>query len=239
MNLMSSMAKTLVGSSMAMVSFAPALEMGRMVYLRATSAGMILITASSTSTRSRFTDGTPKCLERKSVSFSSVTIPILTRFVPRRPPSFFCRARASVSCFWLMVPEETSSSPSLLIVGARSITHPPARFARLPPPSRPPPLCWFPPLSPHPPSPLGAGGATALPRAGSTGTNQSECASGNQRGRELEQAGLGLGEAAMAEAAGEPLVEHAVGRQVRTVAHRVGGAVQSEHRHSERVGQVQ
>src|SRR4029078_8711069 len=39
---MSSIANTLVGSNMAMVSFAPAFEMGRMVYLRGASAGVVL-----------------------------------------------------------------------------------------------------------------------------------------------------------------------------------------------------
>ena len=49
MNLMSSIAKTFVGSIIAMVTVAPALATGRIVYLRATSAGMILMTASSIS----------------------------------------------------------------------------------------------------------------------------------------------------------------------------------------------
>ena len=53
MNLMSSMAKTFVGSIIAMVIVAPALVTGRMVYLRAMSAGMILMTASSISMPSR------------------------------------------------------------------------------------------------------------------------------------------------------------------------------------------
>ena len=59
MNLMSSMAKTLVGSTMAMVKRAPALETGKMVYLRATSGGMILMIDSSTSTSARLIAGTP------------------------------------------------------------------------------------------------------------------------------------------------------------------------------------
>ena len=68
MNLMSSMAKTLVGSNIAMVTLAPAFDTGMMVYLRATSAGMILTTDSSTSTRARLMAETLKCLERNSTS---------------------------------------------------------------------------------------------------------------------------------------------------------------------------
>ncbi len=49
MNLMSSMAKTFVGSAMAMVSVAPDRERGRIWYFLAVSAGMILMMAGSTS----------------------------------------------------------------------------------------------------------------------------------------------------------------------------------------------
>ena len=42
---------------------------------------------------------------------------------------------------------------------------PPRAQSALPPPTRPPPLGSAPPLSPHPPAPRGAGGATTLPRS--------------------------------------------------------------------------
>ena len=49
MNLMSSMAKTLVGSAIAIVIVAPVLLTGRMLYFRATSALINLITDESIS----------------------------------------------------------------------------------------------------------------------------------------------------------------------------------------------
>ena len=71
MNLMSSMANTFVGSAMAMVRVAP--ERDRIWYLRAVSAGMILMMAGSTSKWSRLMEGTPYCRERRLVISSSRT----------------------------------------------------------------------------------------------------------------------------------------------------------------------
>ncbi len=107
------MAKTLVGSIIATVTVAPALLTGRMVYLRAMSAGMILITASSISIPFKSTDGTLKCWESDSTSWRSERYPSLTRLVPSRPPWSFCWARASWSWAGLIFPFLTRSSPNL------------------------------------------------------------------------------------------------------------------------------
>ncbi len=72
MNFTSSIAKTLVGSIIATVTVAPVFETGRMVYLRARSAGMILSTASSMSMPAISTAGTLKCWARESTSCFSV-----------------------------------------------------------------------------------------------------------------------------------------------------------------------
>ena len=75
MNLMSSMANTFVGSPIAIVSVAPVLFTGRTPYLRATSAGTILMTLGSISKLARSIDGTPNCWESVSVISFSVTAP--------------------------------------------------------------------------------------------------------------------------------------------------------------------
>ena len=72
MNFTSSIAKTFVGSIIATVTVAPVFETGRIVYLRARSAGMILRTASSMSMPLRSTEGTLKCWESESTSCFSV-----------------------------------------------------------------------------------------------------------------------------------------------------------------------
>ena len=79
MNLMSSMANTLVGSAMAMVRVAPERESGSTWYFRAVSAGMILMMAGSTSKWSRSIDGTPYWRESRLVISSSLTNPRLTK----------------------------------------------------------------------------------------------------------------------------------------------------------------
>jgi hypothetical protein len=89
MNLMSSMAKTFVGSAMAMVIVAPVLLTGRMLYLRATSAGISLMTEASISKWARLMEGTPNCWERHSVMSSSETKPSLMRVSPSFPPVSF------------------------------------------------------------------------------------------------------------------------------------------------------
>ena len=79
MNLMSSIAKTLVGSVIAIVSVAPARLSGTIWYLCAVSGGISLMTAGSSSNSERLIEGTPYCLLRSAVISSSLTSPILTR----------------------------------------------------------------------------------------------------------------------------------------------------------------
>ena len=98
MNLMSSMANTFVGSAMAIVSVAPDRESGRTWYLRAVSAGMILMMAGSTSKCSRLIDGTPYWRESRLVISSSLTNPRLTKAFPILPPLIFAWFNASWSC---------------------------------------------------------------------------------------------------------------------------------------------
>ena len=73
MNLMSSMAKTLVGSAIAMVSVAPVRLTGTTRYFWATSDGIRLITDSSISKCRRLIEGTPYCSESSWVMSSSLT----------------------------------------------------------------------------------------------------------------------------------------------------------------------
>ena len=73
MNLMSSMANTLVGSVIAIVSVAPARLSGMIWYFCAVSAGMSLMTAGSISNWERLMDGTPYCLLSSAVISSSFT----------------------------------------------------------------------------------------------------------------------------------------------------------------------
>ena len=90
MNFTSSMAKTLVGSVIAIVNVAPARLSGTIWYLRAVSAGTSLITAGSISNWFRAIEGTPYCLDSSAVISSSFTKPIFTRLAPSFPPF----------CFW-------------------------------------------------------------------------------------------------------------------------------------------
>ncbi len=89
MNLMSSMANTLVGSVIAIVSVAPARLSGTIWYFCAVSAGMSLTMPGSISNCARLMDGTPYCLLRSAVISSSFTNPSLTRLNPSLPPLAF------------------------------------------------------------------------------------------------------------------------------------------------------
>ena len=86
MNLMSSMANTLVGSVIAIVSVAPARDSGTIWYFCAVSAGTSLTTAGSISNWPSAIDGTPYCLLRSAVISSSLTNPSLIRLKPSFPP---------------------------------------------------------------------------------------------------------------------------------------------------------
>src|SRR6185503_16589091 len=87
MNLMSSMAKTFVGSDIAIVSVAPVLLTGRTPYFRATSPGTTLMIAGSISKCARSIEGTPNCWDRVSVMSCSDTAPIRIRASPNLPLS--------------------------------------------------------------------------------------------------------------------------------------------------------
>ena len=89
MNLMSSMANTLVGSVIAIVSVAPERLSGMIWYFCAVSAGISLMTAGSISNCARLIDGTPYCLLSSAVISSSLTKPSLTRLKPSFPPLAF------------------------------------------------------------------------------------------------------------------------------------------------------
>ena len=71
MNFTSSIAKTLVGSVMAIVSVAPERLSGTIWYLRAVSAGTSLMTAGSISNWASEIDGTPYCFDSRAVISSS------------------------------------------------------------------------------------------------------------------------------------------------------------------------
>ena len=86
MNLMSSMANTLVGSVIAIVSVAPARDNGTIWYFCAVSAGTSFTTAGSISNCVSAIDGTPYCLLRSAVISSSFTYPSLMRLKPSFPP---------------------------------------------------------------------------------------------------------------------------------------------------------
>ena len=79
MNLMSSIAKTLVGSVIAIVSVAPARLSGTIWYFWAVSAGISLMTLGSISNCVRLIDGTPYWRLRSAVISSSLTRPSFTR----------------------------------------------------------------------------------------------------------------------------------------------------------------
>ena len=89
MNLMSSMANTLVGSVIAIVSVAPARLSGTIWYLCAVSEGISLTIAGSISNCARLIEGTPYCFESRAVISSSLTKPSLTRLKPSLPPLVF------------------------------------------------------------------------------------------------------------------------------------------------------
>src|SRR2546427_11456035 len=116
MNLMSSMANTLVGSTMAMVRVAPVRLTGMIRYFCATSLGMSFTTVSSTSTLVRLMAGTPYCWERTRVMSSSLTRPSLTRFRPSLPPLVFWYSRASWSFCGVRSPALINISPSLTAI---------------------------------------------------------------------------------------------------------------------------
>jgi hypothetical protein len=73
------MAKTLVGSVIAIVSVAPARLSGMIWYLCAVSEGISLTIEGSISNCERLIDGTPYCFESSAVISSSLTKPSLTR----------------------------------------------------------------------------------------------------------------------------------------------------------------
>ena len=89
MNLMSSMANTLVGSVIAIVRVAPARLSGTIWYLCAVSDGISLTMPGSISNWVRLIEGTPYCLLRSAVISSSFTNPSLTRLNPSFPPCVF------------------------------------------------------------------------------------------------------------------------------------------------------
>ena len=86
MNFTSSMANTLVGSVIAIVSVAPARLSGTIWYLRAVSAGTSLMTAASISNWLSAIDGTPYCFDSSAVISSSLTIPELDEIGAELPP---------------------------------------------------------------------------------------------------------------------------------------------------------
>ena len=89
MNLMSSIAKTLVGSVIAMVRVVPERLSGTTWYFWAVSGGISLMTTPSISNCERLIEGTPYCLLSRLVISSSLMKPILTRLNPSLPPFDF------------------------------------------------------------------------------------------------------------------------------------------------------
>jgi hypothetical protein len=79
MNLMSSIAKTLVGSVIAIVNVLPERLSGIIWYFRAVSVGTSLTIVGSILNCARLIAGTPYCLLRSAVICSSLTNPIFTR----------------------------------------------------------------------------------------------------------------------------------------------------------------
>src|SRR5574342_595224 len=109
---MSSMAKMLEGSLMAMMSELPARFTGTTWCFSAVARGMSRMTSSSISKSLRPMAGTPYCLERKLVSSASAMEPCFTRSDPMRPPPLRCSSWAFWSCCREMRFSRTSSSPS-------------------------------------------------------------------------------------------------------------------------------
>src|SRR3989454_10559220 len=99
MNLMSSMANTLVGSTMARVSEEPTRLKGRTWYLIAVSIGISLMTLGSTSKYERLIEGTPYWRRRHAGAASLPRDPRLTSVVPRPAPFDFLLFGAGLSCF--------------------------------------------------------------------------------------------------------------------------------------------
>ena len=89
MNLMSSSAKTFVGSVIAIVSVAPVRLIGMIWYLFAVSDGISLMTDESMSNWARLIDGTPYWRLSIAVISSSFTMPSLTSVIPSLPPLAF------------------------------------------------------------------------------------------------------------------------------------------------------
>ena len=111
MNLMSSMANTLVGSVIAIVSVAPDRDSGMIWYLWQVSPGISLITPGSISNWVRLMEGTPYCLLSSAVMSSSLTKPSFTRLRPSLPPWVFWYVNTSSSCSGVMRFSLRSSSP--------------------------------------------------------------------------------------------------------------------------------
>src|SRR6266542_66277 len=117
MNLMSSIAKTLVGSDIAIVRVAPVLWTGRTPYFRATSPGTTLMTVGSISKCARSIEGTPNCWERVSVMSCSLTAPIRISASPNLPPSSRWDWRAASTCSGVTSFALTRRSPSFTAMG--------------------------------------------------------------------------------------------------------------------------
>jgi hypothetical protein len=111
--------------SISSVRVAPERESGSAWYLRAVSAGMILMMAGSTSKWSRLIDGTPYRRDNRLVISSSFTKPRLTMAFPILPPQRFAWFSASWSCWGEVMFSLSSSSPSLMgILTLRQILDP-------------------------------------------------------------------------------------------------------------------
>ena len=99
MNLMSSIAKTLVGSVIAIVSVAArAAQRERSGSCGPSRSGTSLTMVGSILNWARLIEGTPYCLLSSAVISSSFTNPILTRLKPSLPPLPFCCVSACCSC---------------------------------------------------------------------------------------------------------------------------------------------
>src|SRR6202035_5438998 len=224
------------------VTVAPALLTGRMVYLRAMSAGMILITDSSISMPFKSTEGTLKCCDSDSTSWRSVRWPSLMRLLPSRPPCSFCRASASWSCMALILPVLINSSPNLPGAAClRAATL--STWAMTPAPSG-----AETPLQSHPAgtrydclslaAPGEGGNASSYRHLGMT-MQEGNGALRHESRRDLQEARLGLGEPPVAEAAGEALPEGALGSAVGARALGIGGTQEHEDRGAQGVRQVE
>ena len=111
MNLISSMAKMLLGSAMATVRTLPVRLMGMTWCFWAISDGMSLMTVASISKCERLMEGTPYWRLRKDVMSSSLMNPSLTRLPPIRPPPVCCCWRAWFNCSRVIRAAFTNISP--------------------------------------------------------------------------------------------------------------------------------